>query len=73
MQSAQKREACYQGRDTYHKCLDTLPEDPDKACAALKKTYDGSCPPSWVSYFEKQREREVILQLQVDQYRGPSV
>lgn len=73
MQSAEKREMCYQARDAFHKCLDTLPEDPEKACANLKKAFSQSCPKSWVSYFEKQREREVILQLQVDQYKGPSV
>lgn len=73
MQSAEKREVCYQARDTYHKCLDTLPEDPEKACADLKKKFGQACPKSWVSYFEKQRERELILQLQVDQYKGPSV
>lgn len=71
MQSANKREICYGARDSYFKCLDQLHEDPEKECASLKKTYDSKCPKSWVSYFEKQRERELILQLQVDQYRGP--
>lgn len=70
MQSAKKRELCYKTRDAFHKCLDTLPEDPEKECAAQKKLFEQSCPKSWVSYFEKQREREVILQLQVEQYKG---
>ncbi|CAG9580440.1 Cytochrome_oxidase_c_subunit_VIb [Leishmania major strain Friedlin] len=69
MQSAKKRELCYETRDAFHKCLDTLPEDPEKECAAQKKLFEQSCPKSWVSYFEKQREREVILQLQVEQYK----
>ncbi|TPP43822.1 Cytochrome oxidase c subunit VIb family protein [Leishmania donovani] len=64
--SAKKRELCYKTRDAFHKCLDTLPEDPEKECAAQKKLFEQSCPKSWVSYFEKQREREVILQLQVE-------
>jgi hypothetical protein len=66
MQSASKREVCYSSRDTYHKCLDTLPEDPVKECGVQKKKLDDSCPPSWVSYFQKQRDREVMLQLQVE-------
>ncbi|KAG5471128.1 hypothetical protein CUR178_02439 [Leishmania enriettii] len=70
MQNAKKRETCYEARDTFHKCLDTLPEDPERECGVQKKIYELSCPKSWVSYFEKQREREVILQLQVEQYKG---
>ncbi|KAK7198410.1 Cytochrome oxidase c subunit VIb [Novymonas esmeraldas] len=70
MQNAKKREVCYETRDAYHKCLDTLPDDPAKECAGAMKLFEQSCPKSWVSYFEKQREREVILQLQVDQYKG---
>jgi hypothetical protein len=70
MQSANKREVCYEARDSFHKCLDTLPEDPVKECAAHKKTLDASCPPSWVSYFQKQRDREVMLQFQLESSRG---
>lgn len=70
MQSASKREVCYQRRDDYHKCLDTLPEDPAKACSKQKIDLDGACPPSWVSYFQKQREREVMLQYQLEAARG---
>lgn len=70
MQSASKREVCYARRDEFHKCLDKLPEDPDKECAKEKKLLDESCPPSWVSYFRKQREREVMLQFQVENVRG---
>lgn len=70
MQNARKRELCYGARDAFHKCLDTLPEDPEKECGGQKKSFEQFCPKSWVSYFEKQREREVILQLQVEQYKG---
>lgn len=66
MQSANKREMCYEARDAYHKCLDTLPEDATKECATQKQTLDNSCPPSWVSYFQKQRDREVMLQFQLE-------
>lgn len=71
MQSANKREVCYKTRDDYHKCLDTLPEDPQAYCRKQLAKFEASCPQSWVSYFEKQREREVILQLQVEQRNGP--
>ncbi|PBJ80306.1 hypothetical protein BCY84_01565 [Trypanosoma cruzi cruzi] len=66
MQSAKKRELCYEARDAYHKCLDTLPEDPEKECSAQKTALGKACPSSWINYFEKQREREVILQLQLE-------
>ncbi|KEG14562.1 hypothetical protein DQ04_00401020 [Trypanosoma grayi] len=70
MQSAKKREVCYEARDLYHKCLDTLPEDSEKECADQKKALAKACPPSWINYFEKQRERELILQMQLDQNHG---
>lgn len=66
MQSAAKRELCYQRRDEFHKCLDTLPEDPEKECATSKKLLDDACPASWVSYFQKQRDREIMLQFQLE-------
>lgn len=69
MQNASKREYCYSKRDEHHKCLDKLPENPDVACSETKKQLDEACPPSWVSYFAKQRDREVVLQLQL-QSRG---
>lgn len=73
MQKAEKREKCYAARDAYFKCLDALPEDPTASCAGSKKELDGQCPASWVSYFIKQHEREVVLQYQVDASKGVRV
>ncbi|KAH9578999.1 Cytochrome c oxidase [Trypanosoma melophagium] len=70
MQNAKKRELCYEARDLYHKCLDTLPEDSEKECLNQKKDLEKACPSSWIKYFEKQREREVILQLQLERSSG---
>jgi hypothetical protein len=66
MQSAKNREMCYTAKDDYFKCLDKLPEDQEETCGPIKKIMEQMCPASWVSYFIKQREREMILTFQVE-------
>ncbi|KAG8346571.1 hypothetical protein TRVL_02593 [Trypanosoma vivax] len=70
MQNAKKREACYEARDSYHLCLDNLPDDPEKSCSEQAVTLKDACPASWIAFFEKQRERELILSMQLEQSKG---
>ncbi|RHW68149.1 Cytochrome oxidase c subunit VIb, putative [Trypanosoma equiperdum] len=65
MQNAHKRELCYEARDSYHRCLDSLPEMPEKKCAEQLNLLSAACPASWIIFFEKQREREMILSMQL--------
>jgi hypothetical protein len=65
MQSASKREVCYQARDEYHKCLDKKGNEPEE-CAGESKAFHEKCPGSWIKYFNQQRERQLVLELQAD-------
>lgn len=69
MQNAGKREICYTARDEYHVCMDKYTASAD-GCANMLKKYEEACPGSWRSYFDKQREREKILDLQAAQSRA---
>ena len=66
MQSANKREQCYVARDAYHVCLDKQDANVDLNCDKFHSEYEGACPPSWVTYFEKLRLKNATLQQQVD-------
>ena len=61
---------CYSAKDDYFKCLDKLPFDQEETCGPIKKAMEQFCPGSWISYFIKQREREVILTMQVEKTQG---
>ena len=68
---------CYDARDAYHRCLDKFNAS-DELCASQLQQYADACPGSWRTYFDKQRERQVMLELQTDRHRqrgidgGPS-
>lgn len=66
MQSASKREQCYEARDVYHACLDKQDANPSLDCSKLQATYEAGCPPSWINYFERLRLKNMTLQQQVD-------
>jgi hypothetical protein len=59
MQSAEKREACYAARDTFYQCVADKGID---ACAATVRAYEDACPGSWRGFFDKQRERQMVLE-----------
>jgi hypothetical protein len=65
MQQASKREECYAARDTYFKCLESQGSSADE-CRKLLGPYEAQCPGSWRSYFNQQRERQTMLEMQAD-------
>ena len=65
MQRASKREECYTARDAYHKCLDEHGAGSSQ-CDSVKAVFEERCPASWQSYFNQQRERLGLLELQAD-------
>jgi cytochrome c oxidase assembly factor 6 len=67
MQAASKREVCYAARDAYFQCLDRTGDL--EACTAEDAKFKESCPLSWVSYFTKQREREMMIESQIGRAR----
>lgn len=68
MQAASKREVCYNARDQYYECLDRSLLDPEP-CKKLEATFTEHCPPSWVDYFNRKREKETVLQMQTEMSR----
>ena len=68
MQNANKREVCYSARDEYFQCIEETGDL--ESCQKQLKAFEGSCPGSWVSYFQKQRERELMIESQVGRARA---
>lgn len=61
------RTACYAARDAYYECLDSCKDtslrEADAAtqsdrCAHLREAYTGACQASWVTHFDRLREKE---------------
>ena len=85
----EKREACYESRDKYFACLERLNKrtttnseiggsattSTSSSCETLLSEYTKSCPESWRTYFNKQKEREAMVQTQagVQSMRAASV
>jgi hypothetical protein len=65
MQRATNREKCYTARDEYHQCLNQNGASA-KVCEPLKATLEAACPSSWITYFNQQRERQTMLEMQAD-------
>lgn len=59
----EKRQQCWDARDTYFKCLDeNAPEysttggQPEPiVCEKLRKLFESSCPAQWVTHFNRKR------------------
>ena len=67
MQSAEKREQCYTARDDYFQCVS---ENGLDACKEKLVFYGDSCPKSWKDFFDRQRERQLVLEGQADMARA---
>lgn len=65
MQQANRREMCYEARDQHFQCMDKHGAS-SAECVKTKEAYDAACPKSWVNYFNQQRERQTMLELQAD-------
>jgi hypothetical protein len=65
MQKATKREECYIARDTFFQCQHNEGVNSEK-CRSLADKYEEQCPASWRNYFNQQRERQAVLELQAD-------
>ncbi|KAM9613022.1 cytochrome c oxidase assembly factor 6 homolog isoform 1-T1 [Trichechus inunguis] len=53
--SMKERQACWEARDEYWKCLDERTEDASQ-CKKLRSSFESSCPQQWIKYFDKRRD-----------------
>lgn len=61
-----QRKQCWDDRDNYWACLDknaptfssTSGAAEPKACLALRKLFEKSCPGQWVKHFDRKRNYE---------------
>lgn len=54
-----ERQACWDARDTFWKCLDATGQPPDESkCVDLRKKYAEMCPPTWVTHFDRKYQYE---------------
>ena len=67
MQSAEKREQCYDARDTFYQCVSQNGLEP---CRELAEKYSDKCPKSWKDFFDRQRERQLVLEGQAEMARA---
>ncbi|XP_022112381.1 cytochrome c oxidase assembly factor 6 homolog isoform X3 [Pieris rapae] len=59
-----QRKTCWDARDKFWECLDEHnvkdnSEHP-KACAEFRKLFENSCPPKWVSHFDRKRDYNIF-------------
>ncbi|XP_011309165.1 cytochrome c oxidase assembly factor 6 homolog [Fopius arisanus] len=48
------RQACWDLRDEYWKCLDDAKTESE--CQEFRKKYEKFCPSQWVKHFDRKRE-----------------
>ncbi|XP_060099034.1 cytochrome c oxidase assembly factor 6 homolog [Heteronotia binoei] len=53
--SMKERQACWEARDKFWKCLDENMEDTSK-CDKSRSSFESLCPQQWVKYFNRRRE-----------------
>lgn len=63
MQNAEKREQCYFARDEFFQCVISKGSD---SCRDLHALYAEKCPKSWKDFFDRQRERQLVLEGQAE-------
>lgn len=59
-----QRKTCWDSRDRYWECLDShnirdssrIP----KECTEIRKIFEKSCPPKWVTHFDRKRDYELF-------------
>ncbi|KAM4828747.1 cytochrome c oxidase assembly factor 6 homolog [Thomomys bottae] len=50
-----ERQVCWAARDRYWRCLDEHAEAAAR-CRELRSSFEDSCPPQWIKYFDKRRD-----------------
>jgi hypothetical protein len=63
MQNAANREKCYTARDAFFQCV---AQKGLMECKAEDTTYNGACPKSWRDFFDRQQERQMVLEGQAE-------
>lgn len=60
----QQRKICWDARDKYWECLDSnsIKESTErsKACVEFRRIFEKSCPPKWVTHFDRKRDYNVF-------------
>lgn len=57
--SREERKKCWDARDRYWECLDSLVKSNSKdttKCKELRKLYENGCTSQWVKHFDRKRE-----------------
>ena len=67
MQNAEKREKCYSARDEFFACVT---KRGTQSCTDALALYSTECPASWKNFFDRQRERQMVLEGQADVARS---
>ncbi|GMT26992.1 hypothetical protein PFISCL1PPCAC_18289, partial [Pristionchus fissidentatus] len=58
------RRKCYQARDSYFSCTDSVldsgknEKEAEKACRSERKSFESDCPSSWVAHFIRKHNFE---------------
>jgi hypothetical protein len=63
MQNAANREKCYQARDDYFTCVQ---KKGVASCGDELASYNTVCPKSWKDFFDRQQERQLVLEGQAE-------
>jgi hypothetical protein len=63
MQNAEKREQCYTARDAFFQCVFSQGSD---SCKNEHALYSEKCPKSWKDFFDRQHERQIVLEGQAE-------
>ncbi|KAG8438585.1 hypothetical protein GDO86_004955 [Hymenochirus boettgeri] len=53
--NAKERQACWDARDGYWRCLDSNDDNVSK-CQELRQRFESSCPQQWLKHFDKKRD-----------------
>lgn len=67
MQSAANREGCYNSRDVYFQCVS---QKGVESCKDELAVYSDKCPKSWKDFFDRQQERQMVLEGQASMARA---
>ncbi|CAH8475871.1 unnamed protein product [Heterobilharzia americana] len=79
--SKSKREECWKSRDAYWECITKLcteHEEPNdklikQRCGNQRKSYEASCPHTWISLFDKKKDFELFKAKKFDEKLKKSV
>ncbi|KAM4772672.1 cytochrome c oxidase assembly factor 6 homolog isoform 1-T2 [Rhinophrynus dorsalis] len=53
--TAKERQACWNARDAFWKCMEDNNEEISK-CQKARHCFESNCPQQWIKYFDRRRD-----------------